>query len=212
VNRAQTVVAAANKWHVPPGILAGVWGAESGFGENSTTSTGGAIGDFQFIPSTARQYNYPLVNNPDNTTFARQADAAAHYLSTLHKETGDWNSALQRYSGGGYGLSHVENEAKSYDGQRGRPRASNMENASFLGDLASPFKDFGDAIAGVAGKAAGAIGGAAKNAASAITGPLGSIVSFVRDLLDPHTWFNVGKVIFGAILTLIGLFKVLRLT
>jgi soluble lytic murein transglycosylase-like protein len=107
---------AADAHGVPESILLGVWGMETGFGTNVKTSSAGAIGDFQFLPGTARGYNYPLTNSPSALQFSQQANAAAQYLSDLHRETGSWDEALRRYSGGGYGLNEVQSSAGAFKG------------------------------------------------------------------------------------------------
>lgn len=84
---------------------------ETGFGSNIATSSAGAIGAFQFLPSTAKGYNYPLTNTPSARQFQQQTEAAARYLSDLHGQYGDWNTAIQHYSGGGYGLAEVKAKA-----------------------------------------------------------------------------------------------------
>jgi Transglycosylase SLT domain len=130
----EIVTAAANKYHVNPTIVWGVYGAETAHGSNIHTSTTGAVGPFQFEPATAREYGYPTTVNTSGVTnlagFAKQAESAAHYLASLlpggKGETGAflkakgtsawskaWEAALRAYSGGGYGLSHVMSEAKS---------------------------------------------------------------------------------------------------
>lgn len=108
---------AARRYNVPVWILIGIFGMETSFGSNVTTSSAGAKGLMQFIPSTARSYNYPLTNNPNQAQAQQQFDAAAHYLSNLYHQTGSWNSAIQHYSGGGYGLSQVQQQVKSSTGQ-----------------------------------------------------------------------------------------------
>ena len=107
-SQSQTIKAAAAKWGIPDTILWGVYGIETAFGKDVTTSSAGAEGSFQFIRSTAASYGYPYSNATDPTTFAAQADGAAHYLHDLYQQSGgDWNKALQGYSGGGYGLAEV---------------------------------------------------------------------------------------------------------
>lgn len=98
--QAQAIANAANKWHVPAWVLQGVYGLETSFGSNIKTSSAGAMGAFQFIPSTAAKYSYPLTNSPNDQQFAAQADAAAHYLSDLFHQYGSWDTALHAYSGG----------------------------------------------------------------------------------------------------------------
>lgn len=107
-SQASAVTNAAKKYNVPQNILWGVWGMETTFGANVKTSSAGAVGDFQFLPSTAGRYGYPLTNTPSQAQLQQQADAAAHYLSDLYKQHGNsWDAALRAYSGGGYGLSQV---------------------------------------------------------------------------------------------------------
>jgi soluble lytic murein transglycosylase-like protein len=103
---------AATTYGVPDSILTGVFGMETNYGANVTTSSGGAVGLMQFLPSTARSYGYPLTNNPTPAQAQAQFNAAAKYLSTLYKQYGNWQSAIQHYSGGGYGLSQVQSKAR----------------------------------------------------------------------------------------------------
>lgn len=123
---------AATKYHVPTAILDGVFGMETDFGKDVTTSSAGAVGLMQFLPSTARSYGYPLTNNPNTVQAQQQFDAAAHYLSILYKQHGSWDAALRAYSGGGYGLSQVE--AKS--GQK--VNANETAPASILPNISIP--------------------------------------------------------------------------
>ena len=101
----------ATKYGVPLSILTGVVGMETNFGKNVTTSSAGAVGLMQFLPSTARQYNYPLTNTPTVQQAQQQFDAAAHYLSDLYRQYGSWQAAIQHYSGGGYGLAQVQQKS-----------------------------------------------------------------------------------------------------
>lgn len=80
--------------NVPPEILAGVYGAETSYGANVRTSSAGAQGPFQFMPATAMQYGI----NPHN--FEQAADAAAKYLSSSYKKTGNWEDVIASYNAG----------------------------------------------------------------------------------------------------------------
>jgi Transglycosylase SLT domain len=121
--RLAIVTKAAEKYRINPLILWGVYGVETAHGSNVTTSSTGAKGSFQFEPETARAYGYPYTNATDTATFTRQAEGAAHYLSSLLPggkgeqqlkggKGGNWEAAwekaLHAYSGGGYGLAKVK--------------------------------------------------------------------------------------------------------
>lgn len=67
---------AANRHGIEPRVLWGVYGTESGFGKNASTSSAGAEGPLQFEPGTARSLGVKNVNN-----LAEAADGAARYLA-----------------------------------------------------------------------------------------------------------------------------------
>lgn len=129
---------ASAKYGVPPAVLTGVFGMETDYGKDVRTSSTGAVGYMQFEPATASAYGYPLTNNPTATQAQQQFNAAAKYLSTLHKQYGTWNAALQHYSGGGYGLPQVEAKAqqKVSDGiQPAGISLPSLPGISSLGDV-----------------------------------------------------------------------------
>lgn len=149
---ALAIAQAASKFGIPIQILLGVFGIETSFGSNITTSSAGAIGPFQFLPSTASQYGYPLTNTPTSAQFAQQADAAAQYLSALYKQTGNWNTALEHYSGGGYGLAQVNATATKAPSQY----QSLLNTTGFTSTaLNAPAQAASSATSGVAGAITG---------------------------------------------------------
>lgn len=172
--RLQIIEAAAKQYGIPWPILYGVWGMETSFGSNVNTSSTGAVGDFQFEPSTAASYSYPLTNNPTDQQFGQQALAAAHYLHDLYAQTGSWNTALQHYSGGGYGLTQVSQQA-----QQG---------------LNAPATAIGGAIQGAANTVTGDVASAATGAAQ-VAGVLGDIWTA---LTNPSHWLRALELIGGA--------------
>lgn len=219
-----TLIAVANKYKIPYGILAGVYGAETDFGNNVATSSANAVGPFQFIPSTAASYNYPLTNSPTPQQFAQQTDAAGRYLSDLyHQHGGNWDAALQAYSVGGYGLAHVDAMAQSlssgtgaYSGGGVSPVAA-LAGGSLAGILsiasgaagaadaaavnaATGAADAGAAGAGVDAAAGGAGGGLASGLSS--VGKTVATGAFLAALMDPHLWLRVVEVV-GAIMLLV---------
>lgn len=108
------LVAAAKRWGVPQSILTGVFGMETNYGADVATSSTGAMGLMQFEPATAAAYGYPMTNSPSLGQAQQQFDAAAHYLANLYQQNGhNWDTALQHYSGGGYGLAQVQQKAKA---------------------------------------------------------------------------------------------------
>lgn len=75
-SREQRIITnAARSAGINPAILWGLYGAESNFGHNKNTSTAGAVGPFQFLPSTARGMGVDPYN------FKQAAFGAARYLA-----------------------------------------------------------------------------------------------------------------------------------
>lgn len=167
---------AASHYGVPVSILEGVYALETNSGRNIATSSAGAVGAFQFLPSTAAQYHYPPTNNVDQSTFTAQANAAAHYLSDLlHAHGGSWDAALHAYSGGGYGLSQVQGKAGATPG--------------------------GSESVGPAHTAITAV----QNAANTV-GDVGSAVGSIATLLtSAQFWIRLGEAIAALLLLYLGL-------
>lgn len=93
-NEISVIKGVASKHGVPANILAGVYGAETNYGNNVRPSSAGAQGYFQFMPGTAKELG---VNPMD---FNSSADGAARYLSQLHKQFGSWDKAIAAYNAG----------------------------------------------------------------------------------------------------------------
>lgn len=226
------LVASARKYHIPYGILAGVYGAETRWGNNVSTSSAGAVGPFQFISSTAASYGYPLTNDPSPQQFVAQADAAAHYLSDLYARDKSWETALRGYSGGGYGLAHVDAlDVQLQQGSGAYSGGGVSPSAAILGgSLAGAAAIIGAAGAGADAVAAGtdavtgapALGSAeadtsAAEAAAAggaggyATKGLSDLASLAKAgglaalLVDPHFLVRAAKIIGGFLLILLGL-------
>lgn len=108
---------AAQRYGVSPAILWGLYGTETSFGHNVSTSSAGAVGPFQFEPSTAKGMGV----NPYDFTSAAQG--AAKYLSQ-YKSRG-LGGMLSAYNAGPAGalqpgyVASVEQNAKSWTGAPG---------------------------------------------------------------------------------------------
>lgn len=83
------------QYSLPTGILDSIRNTESSGGKYRL-SDAGALGDFQFLPSTAKAYGI----NPLDPSQA--ADGAARMLSDLGRQyKGNWQAAIAHYNGGG---------------------------------------------------------------------------------------------------------------
>lgn len=115
---AEAIQKAGERWHVNPAYIWGIYGTETSFGSNIKASSAGAVGPFQFLPSTAREYGYPLGVNEHAITdwgaFQKQADAAARYLYQ-HGGQHNPNAAVRAYNPGSSSyLGEVLEHAKSF--------------------------------------------------------------------------------------------------
>ncbi len=106
------VTQAAQHYGIDPKILWGLYGTETSFGKNVSTSSAGAVGPFQFEPATARAMGV----NPND--FRSAAFGAARYLSQYKSRgIGGMLSAYNAGPAGGYQSGYVNTtlqNAKSY--------------------------------------------------------------------------------------------------
>ena len=78
-----------------------VWQAEAESSFNpSARSPAGAVGLFQFMPATARQFGLRLSPDDQRLDPVQNARAAAQYLKLLHRRFGNWPLALAAYNCG----------------------------------------------------------------------------------------------------------------
>lgn len=107
-----TIDAAASRHGVPASVLRAVATQESGGNSTIVNPTPGstATGLFQITAATAQDPGYGVapIALADRTNDAASAEFAASYLAALKGRTGSWDAALQRYSGGNYGLGTLE--------------------------------------------------------------------------------------------------------
>lgn len=100
---AELIQKSGEKFHINPAFLWGIYGVETSYGSAISVSSTGAKGPFQFEPATAKQYGYPVGVNEHSITdwgaFAKQADAAAHYLAS-HGGITNPRKAVEAYNPG----------------------------------------------------------------------------------------------------------------
>lgn len=119
-------------YNIPQDLLARLLYQESRYRADvisgETRSPVGAIGIAQFMPATAKQYGLILANGTDNRTnpFA-SIQAAARYLSALHRQFNDWKLALMAYNWG------PGNVAKWNQNQSGYPVP--METSTYVAQI-----------------------------------------------------------------------------
>lgn len=92
---------------LPKGLLDSIWAAESSRGANKGKSSAGAEGDFQFMPSTQKEYG---ITNPQD--FAQEADAAARKFKNLLKYyKQDTSKAIAAYN---WGEGNLDKDIKAH--------------------------------------------------------------------------------------------------
>ena len=131
------------KQGLPPGLLWLLEGAESGH-RTGARSPAGAVGSFQFLPDTARQYGVA-----DPTDRIDAGGGAARYLRKLLDEfKGDLGKAIAAYN---WGEGNVERDIKRYGGawREHLPAETRRELDKVLGGIGP---DQGTSIRGTAPK------------------------------------------------------------
>lgn len=173
---------AAQKYNVPVNILLGIFGAESSYG----TAYGPGQTTFGYFGLTAGEWN-------PSDNFQQDADIAAQTLANLYKQTGSWDAALEKYSGGSYGLAHVTQEADS------APKAL----ATAIGEAVQKIRVSGGLIQTGIGDIAGAVSGAANSVGSAVSSAASvgtTIAGAFSWLTTPANWLRILEVAGGAVL------------
>lgn len=178
--QAQAIKEAAASAGIPVWVLLGVYGAESSYG--TAYQHGGTTYGYFGLTS-------PGLWNP-SMSFGQDAQTAANLLAKLFKQHGSWDAALQAYSGGGYGESHVMSEATN--------APSALKQA--IGNLAT-----GTGIFTIPVQGAQAVAGAASSAVGAVGSAVSATESIAQLITSGSFWLRILEGIAAVVLLVLGL-------
>lgn len=204
--RQQIIAEAARRNGIPADVLWGIYGKETSFGTDVSTSSAGAKGSFQFIEGTAHSYDYPYTNATDVATFSKQANAAGKYISDLVRQSGTsgapaYEYAISHYSGGGYGYGDVLNKAREATPQRKNAVFGLPGTPDIIPGEGAVLNPLGNAIQE-------GLHGNVPNPLAPVEGAVEgfeSIKEIFEALLDPNTWLRFAEMIGGVLLIYTGL-------
>jgi hypothetical protein len=167
-DQASILTQTAVHFGIPVNSLLGIYGQETNFGQNHNSSSTGAMGPFQFEPATARQYGYPMTNNPTLQQFMQQANAWGKYLVANNptRSANGWAPAMR----GGY----TEAQAQSTLSKMPADLATALGSA-----IVGRAGITGNAVPGVTAgplTPSGIVNGVVPDVAGAITGAFNSLV------------------------------------
>ena len=179
--------ATAAHYGLSPTTLLGVYGTESAYGTNLGPSSAGALGPFQFLPSTGAKYG---LSGTTIMQFQPSLTAAAQYLKSLGANSNPTSpatfGALNAYNGNGSGSS-----ASGYTNQ-----------VLSFGLSPAQFK-------ALAANAVAAAGGGV-NIPATISGGYNSVASAISSVPDAikwvfANWLRILEFVGGAVLGIFGL-------
>jgi hypothetical protein len=186
--QAAVLVATSVKYKIPIKAMVAIYGTETGFGSNVTTSSAGAVGPFQFIPSTAAQWGYPQTNTPTLAQFQQQADAWGRFLvaGNPSKAANGWAPAM----GGGYTQAQADATLVNI------PAA--LKAALVQAQIGSLSQPNVPGLSDVGAGAAAAVGAVVPDVAGAIS-------AVWKAITTPAMWLTILKFVGGAVLLYMGL-------
>lgn len=107
---------AGKQYGIDPAILWGIYGIETGHGSNLSTSSAGAQGPMQFLPSTFATYGH----GGNINSLKDSVNAAARYLKASGAPK-DYRKAIFAYNHSSTYVQNVLNAAKDWNGGKGGP-------------------------------------------------------------------------------------------
>lgn len=155
----------AAAYGLSPATLLGVYGTESGYGTNLGPSSAGAVGPFQFLPSTGAKYG---LNSKTISQFGPSLTAAAQYLKSLGANSNPTSPAT-------FGALNA------YNGNKSGTSASGYTNSVLSYGLSSA------AFKALESKAVAAAGGGV-NIPAGISSGVNAVVSPITSVASAITW------------------------
>jgi hypothetical protein len=128
---------------LPAGAMDALYAAESDRGRNAGKSSAGALGPFQFMPDTGREYGLNSIE--DFMDFQKSGDAAARYLGMLHRKYGSIDKAFAAYNWGPrnvdrQGTDNLPEETRRYLARTRREMGTGQQTVSGQITPAQPSK------------------------------------------------------------------------
>lgn len=176
------------KYNIPITALLGIYGQETSFGTDHSTSRTGAVGPFQFEPSNFAKYGYPNTDTPNLQQFQQQANAFGKYLiaNNPSKSASGWAPAM----GGGYSEAQAESNLAHIPAPLHNALGQALLNAE---------ASVGTNPANLPGVKQGI---AAASAAASAAGTIGNIAELVT---STQFWLRLGEALLGVMLLILGL-------
>lgn len=200
----------AARYGLSPSTLLGIFGTESAYGTNLGPSSAGAVGPFQFLPSTGSTYG---LNSTTIMQFQPSLTAAAQYLKKLGANSSPTSpatfGALNAYNGNksGTSASAYTNQVLSFGLSTANFNAlvAKAEAPSAVGTALMTLLFGGGASSptDIIGSVGGTGGTALANAVGANPNPISSVTEAIAWVFS--NWLRILEFLGGAVLGIFGL-------
>jgi hypothetical protein len=194
------VVQAAQALHLSPQIVAAQINEESG-GNPTARSPAGALGEFQFLPSTYTGLGFPAGTE---TNPKEEVLAYIKYMGQLlAQEHGNVRNALAAYNAGPGNLSAGYGYADTILNNAGAGTGTTVSTAGGASPSAQTSSGGGSWLSDIAGF----LGlGQATTAATDLTGTLDDFLKISGFLVNPASWVRIGAFLLAVILLAFGIY------